>query len=468
MNRIFAKAGLASIAIAVSTPVAANQLETAYRLALANDPILSAAAAQRDAALEARPQARSVLLPQVTVQANLSENDFEQTQTGINRATGAPSNFTTDGDSTSTNASLTISQAIFDWSAFKQLKQSHSQVALAHARYLVEEQGIVVRLAEAYFNALAATDTVAFAAAEKRAIERQLEQAQKRYEVGLSALTDVQEAQARYDLAVADEIEAKRQLRTTREALREITGQYAPELSSVQVGLDLQSPAPQDADQWVAKALQSNFGLAAERLSGEVAFEEIRRQGGSRYPTLSLQGTASLQETSGESSTRDNSTGAATPRTPSDTETDSLSVGLFLNWNAFTGLRTTSQIRQARAQYEQQAAIIEQTKRAVERQTRDAYDGVLAGISRVKALRQAVKSNQTALDASEAGFRVGNRTSVDVLNAQRELFRARTDFARARYDFLLNRLRLKQAAGQLTADDLMQIDALLVDEAPSS
>lgn len=459
---------MAATAIGAAAPASANQLETAYRLALANDPVLQAAAAQRDAAIEARPQTRSLLLPQVTVQANLSENDFEQTQTGINRATGAPSDFTTEGDSTSTNASLTISQTVFDWSAFKQLKQSDSQVALAQARYLVEEQAIVVRLADAYFNALAASDGVAFAAAEKRAIERQLEQAQKRYEVGLSALTDVQEAQARYDLAVADEIEAKRQLRTTREALREITGQSTPELLGVKTGLDLQAPGPADAEQWVAKALQRNFGLAAERLSGEVAYSEIRRQSGNRYPTLALQGTASVQDTSGESSTRDNSSGQSTPRTPSDTETDSYSVGLFLNWNAFTGLRTTSQIRQAQAQFEQQSAVIEQTKRAVERQTRDAYDGVLAGISRVKALRQAVKSNQTALDASEAGFRVGNRTSVDVLNAQRELFRARTDFARARYDYLLNRLRLKQAAGQLTADDLLAIDALLVDEPPSS
>lgn len=461
---------MAAIAVGASAPAAANQLETAYRLALANDPLLQSAAAQRDAAIEARPQARSLLLPQVTVQANVSDIDLEQSNLGTSTFGNQtqPFNTTDERGFTQNVVTLSLSQAIFDWSAFKQLKQSHAQVALAHARYLVEEQNIVVRLAEAYFNALAASDTVAFAAAEQRAIERQLEQAQKRYEVGLSALTDVQEAQARYDLAVADEIEAKRQLRTTREALREITGQYAPQLSSVRVGLDLQSPEPEDADQWVAKALQTNFGLSAERLSGEVAMEAIRQQSGARYPTLALQGSARFQDQSGDTQTTNNDTGVRGGQFPFESESETLSVGLFLNWNAFTGLRTTSAIRQAQAQYQQQAAVIEQTKRAVERQTRDAYDGVLAGISRVKALRQAVKSNQTALDASEAGFRVGNRTSVDVLNAQRELFRARTDFARARYDYLLNKLRLKQAAGQLTADDLMQIDALLVDEAPSS
>lgn len=457
---------MAAFAFGASAPAAANQLETAYRLALANDPALQSAAAQRDAALEARPQARSLLLPQVTVTGNVTQTEFDNARSGFSSDGGIAVSSTSDGDSTSTQLQLQISQAIFDWSAFKQLQQSHAQVALAHSRYLVEEQAIIVRLAEAYFNALAATDTVAFAAAEKRAIERQLEQAQKRYEVGLSALTDVQEAQARYDLATADEIEAKRQLRTTREALREITGRSVESLPGVKTGLDLQSPQPEDASQWVAKALQSNFGLSAERLSGEVAMDEIRRQDGTRYPTLALQAFATRNDSSGSSSNFSNINGASQSEDESDST--NLGVGLFLNWNAFTGLRTNSTIRQAKAQYQQQAAVIEQTKRAVERQTRDAYDGVLAGISRVKALRQAVKSNQTALDASEAGFRVGNRTSVDVLNAQRELFRARTDFARARYDYLLNKLRLKQAAGQLTADDLMQIDALLVDEAPSS
>lgn len=461
MKPTITAAACAVLAASTAHAAQANQLQTAYEQALANDPQLQAAMAQRESALEARPQARALLLPQVTLQANVSENSFEQTQEGINRFTGAPSNFTTDGDSTNTQATLSITQAVFDWAAFKQLRQSSSQVALAQARYLAEEQAVILRLTEAYFNALAARDSVGFAGAEKRAIERQLEQAQKRYEVGLSALTDVQEAQARYDLATADEIEARRQLRTTREALREITGRYLDDLQGLRSGIELEQPSPADPDLWVAQALQDNLSLRAERLSGEVALEDIERQGGARLPTLSLQGTASVQDQSGDSVTRDNSTGQSTPRTPSDTETDSYSVGLFLNWNAFTGLRTTSQIRQAKAQYAQQAAIIEQIKRQIERQTRDAYDGVLAGISRVKALRQAVKSNQTALDASEAGFRVGNRTSVDVLNAQRELFRARTDYARARYDYLLNRLRLKQAAGQLTPADLLAIDALL-------
>ena len=451
--------------LAATTLAAANQLETAYRMALANDPVLQAAAAQRDAAIEARPQARSLLLPQVTVTANITQTEFDRGQSGFSQGGGAAFTSTSEGDSTSSRLQLQVAQTVFDWSAFKQLRQSNAQVALAHSRYLVEEQAIIVRLAEAYFNALAATDTVAFAAAEKRAIERQLEQAQKRYEVGLSALTDVQEAQARYDLTIADEIEAKRQLRTTREALREITGQSVATLASVQTGLDLESPKPEDADIWVTKALQSNFGLSAERLSGDVAMEEIRRRGGSRYPTLSLQAFATRDDASGSSDNFSSFSGSS----QSEDESDSTNIGagLFLNWNAFTGMRTSSQIRQAQAQFEQQSAVIEQTKRAVERQTRDAYDGVLAGISRVEALRQAVKSNQTALDASEAGFRVGNRTSVDVLNAQRELFRARTDFARARYDYLLNRLRLKQAAGQLTADDLVAIDSLLVTEAPS-
>ena len=463
-------AALAAFAVGATAPAAANQLETAYRLALANDPILSAAAAQRDTALQARPLARSTLLPQISVQANLTESEFDQTSRSTSTFGGQTllSDTTREGGSTNTGVTLTVSQTVFDWSAFKQLKRSDKELALAQADYLVEEQRSIVRVANAYFDAVAATDQVQFSAADKRAIERQLEQAQKRYEVGLSALTDVQEAQARYDLTVADEIEAKRQLRTTREALREITGQYLSDPQNLAGPLELEPPVPADPDQWVARALQSNFALEAERLRSEIAQDSIAVQHGARYPTVALIGSASIQDQSGDTQTTNNENGVTDPEFPFETESENYSIGLQLNWNAFTGLRTSAQIRQAESQYAQQAALTEQQARAVERQIRDAYDAVLAGISRVKALRQAVKSNQTALDASEAGFRVGNRTSVDVLDAQRELSRARTDYARARYDYIIARLNLKLAAGQLTIDDLIAVDRLLANETPSS
>ena len=334
---------------------------------------------------------------------------------------------------------------MFDWTAFRRLNQSESQVAAAEAGYLADEQGLVLRVAEAYFDAVAAADALEFAVAEKRAISRQLEQAQKRFEVGLSAITDVQEAQARYDLTVAEEIEANRTLRTAQEALREITGVYPSNLPGLKADMPLTPPAPAKANAWVENALNGNLELAEAILNVDIAQGEIRAQEGGRLPTLGLQAGAGYSDQGGAFGS----------------ETESASIGLLLDIPLYTGGRTSSLIRESKSRYIQQTALAEQTRRAVERQARDAYDGVLAGISRVKALGQAVKSSQTALEASEAGYRVGTRTSVDVLDAQRELYAARRDYARARYDYLINLLRLKQSTGQLLVDDLAEIDRLL-------
>ncbi|PWN54589.1 hypothetical protein DEH80_16650 [Abyssibacter profundi] len=414
----------------------AAELLDSYKLALRNDPQLQAAAAERDALIETKPQARAAVLPQLSFSGQMFRNRREQTIQGQMQ----PINISTDSQ-----FGLTLNQALFDWTAFRQLNQSESRVAAAEAGYLADEQGLVLRVAEAYFDAVAAADALEFAVAEKRAISRQLEQAQKRFEVGLSAITDVQEAQARYDLTVAEEIEANRTLRTAQEALREITGVYPSNLPGLKADMPLTPPAPAKANAWVENALNGNLELAEAILNVDIAQGEIRAQEGGRLPTLGLQAGAGYSDQGGAFGS----------------ETESASIGLLLDIPLYTGGRTSSLIRESKSRYIQQTALAEQTRRAVERQARDAYDGVLAGISRVKALGQAVKSSQTALEASEAGYRVGTRTSVDVLDAQRELYAARRDYARARYDYLINLLRLKQSTGQLLVDDLAEIDRLL-------
>jgi len=423
-------------AVGVVSSVNAAELLDAYALATRNDPQLQAAAADRDALIEAKPQARSAILPQLALTGQIARNRRSQTIQGQEQ----PTNITTDAQ-----AQLTLNQAVFDWTAFRRLKQADEQIAAAQAGYLAEEQTLVLRVAETYFDAVAAADALEFAVAEKRAVSRQLEQAQKRFEVGLSAITDVQEAQARYDLTVAQEIDANRQLRTAQEALREVTGTYPTNLPGLRTDIPLVPPTPDNPDLWVERAINNNLELAAALLNVDIAQFEIRAQEGSRLPTLGLQASTGYSDFGGAFGS----------------ETESASIGLLLDVPLSTGGLTSSRIRESRSRYVQQTALAEQTKRSVERQARDAYDGVLAGISRVKALRQAVKSSQTALEASEAGYRVGTRTSVDVLDAQREIYAARRDYARARYDYLLNLLRLKQAAGQLAPADLAEIDGLL-------
>ena len=426
--------GMAGLGFACS--VNAAELLNAYALATTNDPQLRAAAADRDALIEAKPQARSVIMPQLGLTGQIARNRRQQTINGQEQPTTI---------STDASVDLTLNQAIFDWTAFRRLEQADEQVAAAQAGYLAEEQALVLRVAEAYFDAVASADALEFAVAEKRAVSRQLEQAQKRFEVGLSAITDVQEAQARYDLTIAQEIDANRQLRSAQEALREVTGDYPTNLPGLKTTIPLVPPMPESPDLWVDRAINNNLDLAAALLNVDIAQFEIRAQEGARLPTLGLQAGAGYSDFGGAFGS----------------ETESASIGLFLDVPLSTGGLTSSRVRESRSLYVQQVALAEQTKRSVERQARDAYDGVLAGISRVKALRQAVKSSQTALEASEAGYRVGTRTSVDVLDAQREIYGARRDYARARYDYLLNLLRLKQASGQLTPDDLAEIDGLL-------
>lgn len=428
-------------------PARTNDLLRVYELAVRNDTSIRAAQYARDAALEARPQARAALLPQLNSSYSYGYSESESTGTSIDTNTGAPVGFVRSNDGTDRSLSVSLSQTLFSLSDWRRLQQSSQQVALAQAVYRSNEQNLLLRVSEAYFGVLGARDSLRSAQAEKAAVERQLEQAKRRFEVGLSAITDVQEAQARYDLTVATELGAQQTLAAAEEALTEITKDPVRDLATLQDDIPLPAPTPSSVDQWVSYAKDSNLDLLASQLTFNIAARGVDVAKAQHLPTLGLSGR--YTDSSSEA-------GAF----PSDSTTSSVGLGVTLP--LFSGGATQSGVRQAVATREQRQAEFEGTGRLVERNTRNAFQGVVTGAAQVKALKQAVLSSRTALEASETGLEVGTRTAVDVLNAQQQLYLAERNYYQSRYDYLLSVLRLKSAAGRLSTADLAEIDALLV------
>ena len=430
---------------AMAPLASANELQRVYETALNQDMQLQAAMYGRDAALEARPQARAALLPQI----NSSYGYIDQSETGSEGAAfgGGVGEQPVDRESTSKALTVTLDQTLFDWAAFKRYGQAGDQVALAQVQFRNAEQALMLRVTDAYFGVLSAADNLGLARAEKTAVERQLELAKRRFDVGLSAITDVQEAQARYDLTVAQEISADQLLAAAREVLTEITGSDTLRVVPLQAEIPLRLPDPAAVDPWLVTARQNNLDLLAAGLQADIAGKGVSVARAGHLPTVGAQAQYQDAETEGG-------------RFTGESETETLGVEVRLP--IFAGLATRSRVNQAQASASQSEALREGTLRTVERRTRDAYLAVMSGVARVKALKQAVLSSTTALEASETGLEVGTRTAVDVLNAQRDLYGAQRDYSRARYDYLLSILRLKSAAGTLAAPDLQEIDALLL------
>ena len=446
---------------------AASLLEV-YQQALQSDPLIHEADARRMASLEAVPQARGSLFPQI----NAGGSWYKGNNSGLQQeAFQDPDNPTdvvfstvdaeSEFDGFGWNAELR--QTLFRWDQFVGLKQAGKRVAKAEVDYEAAQQDLIVRVVIRYFDVLAAEDRLTSIHADRLAIARQLEQAKQRFEVGLIAITDVQESQAAYDQSVADEIQAKRELATAREFLREITGEYIPSLAAPTENFPLQSPNPADEASWIDQAMVQNLALLSSRFSEDIARDEISFRRTGHYPTLDLVANYDTSDTDISGVTID---GVLTPNPnfPTGNTRDSISVQFSVP--IFQGGRTTSRVREAvylhRASREQLQRVVRET----ERQTRDAYLGVLSEISRVNALAQAVKSSRTALEATQAGFDVGTRTIVDVLNSQRALYTAITNYYQSRYTYIGNVLRLKLAAGDLQIQDLEQIDRFLSERRP--
>lgn len=429
----------------------AGNLMDVYDVAVREDPTLDAARHARDASLQARPQARSSLLPQLSADWSKAQGNSQGTTSSpsVDESTGETITLVQDYDSNSDSRSLSVSltQSIFDWSAIETWRQSSDYVALAEVTYRAAEQDLIYRTAEAYFGILAASDDLRFAQAQEASLERQLEQAKKRFEVGLSAITDVQEVQASYDSAKSDVITAQQALEYASDALTEIINRKLTSPAPLKDDIPLVGPQPADVSSWINSALAGNLDLEAATIDTEISRKDISIARAGHYPTVSLRAGYDDSNSSGQSKTSD---------------TTSNSITLTVDVPLFSGGYTHSKVVAADATHQQRISEQEASRRSVERTTRNAYLGVLAGAANVKALKQAVVSNKTALDASETGLQVGTRTSVDVLTAQSNLYSALRDYAQARYTYLLSILALKQASGSLNPADLREIDALLI------
>ena len=417
-------------AVAAPLPAEAASLLEIYQQALQSDPQIHEAEARRLAALVAKPQARGVLLPQISASSEWSQSDVSGSE--FNVAFGTTP-FESDTDGTRWNVGLR--QTVFRWDQVVNLKRADKSVARAEAVREAAQQDLIVRVAQRYFDVLAAEDRLTSIHANRTAIARQLEQAKQRFEVGLIAITDVQESQAAYDQAVANEIGAKRTLATAREFLREITGEYVSALSAPGDDFPLPTPEPNDEASWVGLALDQNLNLVASRLDEQLARDEIAFRRTGHYPTLELVASTGETTTDGDaSSTVDNELRTSTIDTTRETDF----IALQLNVPLFSGGTTSSRVREAVYLHRASREQLQRVTRETERQARDAYLGVVSERSRVTALNQAVKSSRTAHEATQAGFEVGTRTIVDVLDSQLSLYVAHTNYYQSRYDYLLN------------------------------
>jgi len=450
--------------VLLSRPAGAENLLEVYQHAVQSDPLIREAEARREAALEVKPQARGLLLPQINIDGQWAESESDSNATFTQARDTPPFDIVivnnqqqTDQDAWNYQAEAT--QTLFRWDQWQALKRADSQVALAEANYRAAQQDLLLRVSQAYFDVLAAEDTLSAADATLQAVTRQLEQAEKRFEVGLIAITDVQEARAAHDSATAAVIAAKRALATEHEALRELTGEAYQTLVKPGEEMPLDQPQPADEETWVTQALEQNLTVIAARLGVDVAKRNVKIAQAGHMPSVDL--FANRTEFDANATQINQGPGGPPVEGPADSDQTDDTYGVRVNIPIFAGGATQSRVREQVHLHRAERERLEGAIRRAERDTRDAYLGVLAERARVTALKQSVKSNQTALEATEAGFEVGTRTTVDVLDARRRLFEAQRDYARSRYDYLINFVRLKSAAGVLAPGDLQSINGFL-------
>jgi len=450
------------ISLLISLNANAETLWEIYDQAQRSDPAIREAEANMLAQKEQRPQALSSLLPQFDLSAGASRDRSEGSSTQpVNNAGGDIGFVNRDSESEldNTNWSLDISQTLFNTDQWRRLKRSDKEVLRADIEYSAAQQDLMLRVTEAYFNVLAAQDTLGSERAAKEAIGRQLEQAERRFEVGLIAITDVKEAQAGYDDSVALEIAAQRSLATAKEALREITGEYPQVLAAPSDEFPLIPPDPLVEQDWVDVALQQNLALESARIGADITRENVRIAQAGHYPTLDFNASVGNAKQDGDR-TIDNPAGPVT--SPIENDSENRRIGVQFRLPIYSGGGVSSQVQEQVYLHRAAKENFEKVARQTERGARDAYLGVIAEIARVQALARSEESNITALEATEAGYEVGTRTTVDVLNARQSLFLAQTQYARSKYDYLINVISLKQAAGTLTPADIKELDSWLV------
>jgi outer membrane protein len=407
----------------------AADLLQVYQDALANDAQFASARASRTAGQERVVQGRAGLLPTIGLSGGVSRTDIE----GVR-------------NSSSNSYTLALSQPLFRWANWQQYEQGKLAVAASEVQFAQARQDLIVRVAQAYFDVLAAQDALAFVQAQKVAITEQLASAKRNFEVGTATITDTHEAQARYDLSVAQEFAAQNDLEIRRSALQQIVGKAPDTLAPLKPGLTLSAPEPQQMSAWIDSAEKQNNNVLGSQIALETAQREISRNRAGHYPTLDLVASRSH---------------ANQPSSTLTSTADTNSIGVQWSIPLFSGFAVDSRVREAIALEDRARYDLETARRNAAQTTRQSFFGVNSSLSQVKALEAAEVSSQSALESNKLGYQVGVRINIDVLNAQQQLFSTRRDLAKARYDTILNGLKLKSAAGILKEEDVQQVNALL-------
>ncbi|WP_321283510.1 outer membrane channel protein TolC [uncultured Vibrio sp.] len=428
---LFISAALGSI----SASAYADSLADIYDLAKQNDPQLLSVAAQRDQAFEAITSSRSALLPQINLTAG-----YEIIRGDIDYDSAGKSTY----DKNDLTAGINFSQELYNRASWITLDTAEKTARQADATYAATQQSLILRVSQAYFEVLRAQDSLVFVRAEKAAVGRQLEQTKQRFEVGLSAITDVHDAQAEYDAVLADEVLAENDLINSYESLREITGQEHKNLNVLDTDRFSASRSDSPAEALIEVAKEQNLSLLSSRISQDIARDNISLASSGHLPTLSLDGGYNYSDRA---------------QSATDYDLDALNVGINLSVPLYTGGNTTSQTKQAEYAYVAASEDLEAQYRSVVKDVRAQNNNINASIGALKAYEQSVVSARSALEATEAGFDVGTRTIVDVLDATRRLYDANRNLSNARYDYIISGLQLRQAVGTLNEQDILNIDA---------
>lgn len=418
----------------------AENLLQVYQQARLSNPDLRKSAADRDSAFEKINEARSPLLPQLGLGADYGYTRGYRDSSGINGS--------------STSGSLQLTQTIFDMSKWRALSLQEKSAGIQDVTFQTDQQTLILNTATAYFNVLSAIDSLSYTEAQKQAIYRQLDQTTQRFNVGLVAITDVQNARSQYDTVLANEVTARNNLDNAVESLRQVTGNYYPALASLNVD-SFKTDKPQAVNTLLKEAENRNLSLLQARLSQDLAREQIRQAQDGHLPTLGLTASTSVTDSSSSGyKTRDNAQ-------YSDSNVGQSKIGLSFSLPLYQGGMVNSQVKQAQYGFVGASEQLESAHRNVVQTVRSSFNNINASISSVNAYKQAVVSAQSSLDAMEAGYSVGTRTIVDVLDATTTLFNAKQQLSSARYNYLINQLNIKSALGTLNEQDLVALNNTL-------
>lgn len=426
----------------------ADNLMDIYQLALENDNQLKADRASYEAGMESITIGRAGLLPQVNVDLGWDKSDSDKSN-NLNSGIWLNQN---DVDQEQTSWGVSLSQPLFDMRAWHAYQQGSVLSELSTAQFSADQQSLIIRVADSYFNVLRRVDDLETALAEEKALSHQWQQTKQRFEVGLTAVTDVHEARAAYDSATANSLETKGMLGISYEQLEVITGTAHDKIAPLKGSFPVTDPVPAERHKWVEFALDNNYSLKVAQLQSQASHQNAKAKKAGHYPTLSA--NASYRESTENGRTQSDLNGFYRSSSPFDTDTEGEFYSLSLNVPIFSGMRVSGERRQAQGQYLQAQELSYLAQRNTIQQARSRHLGVVTNVARVNARQQAIVSSNSAMEATQAGYEVGTRNLVDVLNVQRNLYQAKRNYSEALYDYVIGQLKLKQVAGNLTPADV--------------